>query len=887
MRWSARLLLSRLRRTANLTLLRLTGLVLAVALAAAIPTFVAASMERVLQEQLQTEQDPLTVVVGWRSADGGSDPDQLAALDRYLRESAGLGGAAFATLPATAQTAVQQLDPEGTPIAGRRFLKLAPLPDGLELVKGRMPATGQAEVVLPDSVLTRYGYAVGSSLRLFFSGERLDVTIVGTVKAPATGPLAHLGGAMESALLTGAEYWASTELASADVTWAAVLPPSALHAADVPALAEALAGLPLRAERMLPGADVLVTPVIRLADFARQMAATQRFLLVLLTPVFVLVLFFVVSTAHVIIDSRRLEIAVLRSRGATPWRVIAHYLPESGLMALLAAAAGLALTPDLVQVMGLTAGFLQLVGRPPMAISLSSQTVLYGLAAALLAEAAALWPLVQTVRYTVATIRQEAVTRSPVIDALRLMLELILLGVLAYGTWQMRQADPLALTLPALLLAGAGLLMLRLFAGLAHLAHRLLAHRLSPALSLALGWLRSQSARYRSLSLMLVITLGLGIYGAAFARTLDRDLTARAQYQVGADLVLQPAWEAEVEEMNSEGEITSMTFREPPYGPFQNLPGASGTARVQTRKEVALSAGNRSLGRADLLGITPQEFGRTARFLPDLTPAPGAALAALALEERAVLISRPLAERTRLKPGDRLKVRQGESEVELIVAGVVAHWPGRLPEQGEFLVANLPYLQDTLGLAPYAVWLRLEPGAAASQALEALGERQVRLTAATDRRSAVAAGRRQPFRLGIYATLSAGFLVAVLVMALTYLLSIGLTLQARAKELGVLRAMGMPPGQVALSLYVEQLLIMGSAAATGLAAGAWAAALYVPVLRQQPGETILPLRLAAIGGDRLSLLIAFTLTLALGVAAVSLWIKRLDVQAVLRLGEDG
>lgn len=884
MRWGARLLLSRLRRTANLTLLRLIGLVLAVALAAAIPTFVAASMERVLQQQLRAEQDPLTVVVGWRAAAGG-DPGQVAALDRYLRESAGLDGAAFFSLPATAQTAVQRLDPDGVPIAGRRFLKLATLPDGLELVQGRMPAPGQAEVVLPDSVLARYGYAVGMPLGLFFSGVRLDVTIVGTVKAPATGPLAHLGGAMESALLTGADFWASTELNPGDVTWAAVLPPAELHAAAVPAMVETLAGLPLRLQRILPGAEVLVTPVTRLADFARQMAATARFLLVLLTPVFLLVLFFVLSTADVIIDSRRTEIAVLRSRGATPWRVIAHYLPESGLMALLATGVGLAITPGLVQVMGLTAGFLQLVGRPPMVVSISGQAVLYGLGAALLAEAAALWPLVQTVRYTVATIRQEAVTRSPVLAALRLMLELVLLGLLAYGTWQMRGADPLALTLPALLLAGAGLLMLRLFAGLAYLGHRLLAHRLSPALSLALGWLRSQSARYRSLSLMLVITLGLGIYGAAFARTLDRDLTARAQYQVGADLVLQPTWEAEVTELSSEGEVTDMTFREPPYGPFLDLPGAS-PARFQTRKDVTLSAGSRSLGRADLLGITPQEFGRTARFLADLTPAPGPALAALAQEERAVLLSQPLAERTRLKPGDRLKVKQRDSEVELIVAGVVAHWPGRLPEQGEFLVANLPYLQDTLGLAPYAVWFRLEPGTAATQVLKALRDRQVRLTAATDRRSAVADGRRQPFRLGIYATLSAGFLVAVLVMALTYLLSVGLTLQARAKELGVLRAMGMEPGQVALSLYVEQLLIMGSAAAAGLAAGAWAAALYVPVLRQQPGERILPLRLAAIGGDRLSLLIAFALTLGLGVAAVSLWIKRLDVQAVLRLGED-
>ncbi|HWI60861.1 MAG TPA: FtsX-like permease family protein, partial [Symbiobacteriaceae bacterium] len=330
------------------------------------------------------------------------------------------------------------------------------------------------------------------------------------------------------------------------------------------------------------------------------------------------------------------------------------------------------------------------------------------------------------------------------------------------------------------------------------------------------------------------------------------------------------------------GQATDMAYHEPPYSEVEHLPGAAATARVQTRREVSLTAGTRAVGKADLVGITPVEFGRVAQFRTDLTPDPTAALGSLAADERAVLVSADLARRTGVKPGDRLTAKQGESEAPLVVAGVVAYWPGRLPEQGEFLVGSLPYLQDSLGLAPYDVWVRTHDSESTVNAL-----RQRRLASISDTPSQLAAGRREPFRLGIYATLSTGFVVALAAMVLTYLLASGLTLQARAKELGVLRAMGMGARQVAFSLYTEQLLIVAAAAAAGLGAGALAAGWYVPLFRQQPGETVLPVKLATAAGDKAALLITLVVTVAIGAVTIRTQMRRLNVGAVLRLGEDG
>lgn len=887
MKFRLRLLISRLRRTATLTVLRLTGLILAAVLAASVPTFVAGAMERVLHEQALAAQSEQAVVIGWSSADTEDHAAGVEALDRYLRDAIGNPQRLTATIPG----GVQRYGEDGALQAGRRYLKLAVAPaSGFTVATGRPPEPGKPEVVMPDQALTRSGYKVGDKLRVSLPDNRsATVIIVGTISLPADSPLAPLSASLDSALLTSPKYWRSLDAPAGDVTWAVGL--ADLHAADVPALVGRLEQLPLRVGQSLSGAEVVATPAVWLGDFARQMAATERFLLVLLTPVFALVAGFVLATANVVVDSRRTESAVLRSRGATPWQIIRFYLPESGLLACIASLGALALTMPLVRLMGLTAGFLRLVGRPPLPATLTWTTFLYGLAAALLAEGVALFPLVRAARLTVATIRQEAVTRSPVLEALRTVGEAALLGVVVYGTWRLHEAtamdDPLLLTLPALSLAAAGLVMLRLFEWGLALFDRVIRPWLAPAFYLAVSLLRHQSGRYRALSLMLVVTTGLGIYGAAFARTLDRDLVARSRYRVGADLTLRATWESEVLSLNPNGEPDQVVYSEPPFDLMKSLPGATGGARVQIRKGLAVSSGTRNLGKTDLMAITPQEFGQAARFAADLTPYAGQFLGALAGEERAAVISASLASRTGLKPGDQIRVKQSDAEAALTVAGIVSYWPGRLPDDGDFVVANLPYIQDALGLAPYSVWYRLEPSASLASIFGTLGERGVRLAAVEDSRTEIARGRRQPFRLGVYATLSAGFLVAVVVMALTYLLSVGLTLQARMKELGVLRAMGMTARQVALTLYLEQAVRVGVAVATGLGGGNLAAQLYVPALRQQPGEALLPLKLASVAGDRLSLALALFVTLVAGAAIMRAWLRRLQIQAVLRLGEDG
>lgn len=890
-----RILWRRLRNSAVPASLRLTGLTLAVLLSAVIPTFVTASMEGVLRQQLAATPDPLTVVVAWSTPDGAAY--DIARLDQYLGRrlpaAAGLHRAEVSLLLSSGQRGVQQYDSDGRLLTGRRWLKLGALPEGLEIASGRLPEPGTPEVAVTETLAIRSNWEIGTRLRIAADGDSpaMDVTVVGTLRRPLEGPLGHLSGTLDSVLLTSVETYTALSLPPGEAIWAVDLPADQFRTGAVPGLLSELRGLPIRVGQLLPGAEVITTPELWLSRFQAQMASTQRFLLVLLTPVFLLVLFFISAVAESIVESRRTEIAVLRSRGATPLRVVGWYGPESLAYAGAAILLGLLLTRPVVNLMSLSTGFLQLVGRPPMPSSITRETVLYALAAAVLAEAAALWPLARATKLTVASLRLEEAGRSIVLAVLRTVAEVAMVAVLAYGTWRLMAegpgSDPLFLALPYLGLALAGLIALRLTGLLLTWIDRLASRWLTPPLYLALSLLRRQSGRHRGLALMLSITAGLGIYGAAFARTLDRDLVAQADYRLGADLVLRPAWEMEILSVDENGLPDEIIYREPPYEPFQRLPGALAEAQVQTRRDLWLAAGTRNLGRADVLGIAPRDFSMVANFWLELTEQhPFSYLSLLAREERGALLSRELAGRTGLKVGDQVRVRQDDTEVSLLVIGIVDYWPGRLPADGEFLVANLHVLQDSLALMPYDIWVRLGPEASLTALFAEVQERGARLTNLLDTRSEVARGRREPFRLGIYATLSAGFAVAVLVMALTYLLTVGFTLQSRAKELGVLRAMGMPARHVALSLYVEQLVTVAAAAGAGLLAGGAVAGWYVPILRQQ-AEPLLPLRVADVATDRAWLLIALAVALAAGGATVAVWLRRLNINTTLRLGEDG
>ena len=103
------------------------------------------------------------------------------------------------------------------------------------------------------------------------------------------------------------------------------------------------------------------------------------------------------------------------------------------------------------------------------------------------------------------------------------------------------QIDRINVAMPALVLAFGGFVALRAFPVFVELVARItslprISGLVSPAITLVLWQMARNPRHYSRLSLLMILTAGLGVFASSFAGTLDVSAADRARYQSGADL---------------------------------------------------------------------------------------------------------------------------------------------------------------------------------------------------------------------------------------------------------------------------------------------------------------------------------------------------------------
>ena len=209
----------------------------------------------------------------------------------------------------------------------------------------------------------------------------------------------------------------------------------------------------------------------------------------------------------------------------------------------------------------------------------------------------------------------------------------------------------------------------------------------------------------------------------------------------------------------------------------------------------------------------------------------------------AVLVSRPLASRLGLKVGDALPVMVGPRRPTLRVAGIFTSRSGLYPLDGAVLLMDIGPAQellDRVGGLDYIDVIGAGPPAEVQRSLqEALppGVEVVRPAAQGSRTEGLVAS----YRLNL-AVLSA---IALFVGMFLIYQSVTLSVVRRRREIGLLRTLGMTPGQVLLLFLAEGLAsglvggLLGLVLGVGLARGVLAvmtqnlSSLYMPVVAQE------------------------------------------------------
>ncbi|HYI65658.1 MAG TPA: FtsX-like permease family protein [Candidatus Limnocylindrales bacterium] len=443
------------------------------------------------------------------------------------------------------------------------------LVDHATIVDGAWPESGAEplEVAISTGAANALGLAVGDELSLTSrAGEDrvVEVRIAGTWRPDDPGERYWLGDELELSgvsagpsftvhgplVVTGADLVDRVATGDLDVSWRTLPNFDNLALENVRWLRSDTVALERRIRSELGDAAFFsVTTGLPqvLQDADRSLLVSRSGVLLLTIQFVILAAYALVLVAGLLVEQRRIETAMLRSRGASAGHVAWMALLE-GLVLVVPAA----LAAPWVALGALRA--FDAVG--PLADAGVSIQPRVDAAAFIVAGIAGLACLVGLVVPAFASGRGLAAVRQTLgrqgnrTLAQRLGIDLALVVLAGIGLWQLRQygapltatvrgsvgLDPLLVAAPAIGLLAGAILALRVIPLLAELAERLLGTRRGLVAPLGARQLARRPLRYTRSALLLMLAAALGTFAAAYTTTWARSQADQAAYQSGGDL---------------------------------------------------------------------------------------------------------------------------------------------------------------------------------------------------------------------------------------------------------------------------------------------------------------------------------------------------------------
>ncbi|HMN61429.1 MAG TPA: FtsX-like permease family protein [Anaerolinea sp.] len=351
-------------------------------------------------------------------------------------------------------------------------------------------------------------------------------------------------------------------------------------------------------------------------------------------------------------------------------------------------------------------------------------------------------------------------------------------------------------------------------------------------LHLALRQLGRQSQDYIRPLLLVIISLAIGVYTISMAASLDQWLVDRMSYASGASLSFQPA-PISADTQPSDGNWIPQT------GDFTQIAGVQAAARVGSYPGRITPAGGREV-RGVLLAIDRLDFPKVSWWRKDFsTESLGAMMNRLALSPDAALVSHQFLAANNLQLGDKISALVNVDtyisvRLDLTITGTFEAFPTVYEEQkGVGVVANLDYLVDTLGYVPlHSIWLKLAPGVSGEQIIKDLPNTvRIGATHVMDTRQIIADEQAKLERVGIFGTLTVGFLATAVMAVMGLLVYSYASLRDRVYRFAILNALGLLRQQIIRQVIIEYtfLAIFGAAAGAGI--GITISRLIVPFFR--------------------------------------------------------
>ncbi len=287
-----------------------------------------------------------------------------------------------------------------------------------------------------------------------------------------------------------------------------------------------------------------------LSEYERRLFFARVPIFIVLILIATVILYYVMTLSSLLVEEHRGEVSLLRSRGATSFQILIVFIMEGVMISLLAVFVGPLLASWAISTLGLTPAFSDLSGGGFLSASISKGAFYMGLLGGGLGFLSLIIPAIQASKIEVVHHKQHLSrpTTSPFFQRYYLDVMLILIVILLFRQLSQQGSvlatelfgrvvvNQLLLALPALILLATAMVLLRLFPIVMKLTSHILSSRLPAGLALGLWQLSRNPTHYARLSLLLILTAGLGIFAASFGGTLERSFTERAFYSTGSDV---------------------------------------------------------------------------------------------------------------------------------------------------------------------------------------------------------------------------------------------------------------------------------------------------------------------------------------------------------------
>jgi putative ABC transport system permease protein len=639
--------------------------------------------------------------------------------------------------------------------------------------------------------------------------------------------------------------------------------------------------------KYLPGAHLNSPPLDPLKSFVQRSTILTILLLGFNLPAFGILLYFLILTSDIIAQWQRKETAVLASRGMSLSGILSLTLIEQLLLFVIGCPLGIGFGMLVARVMGYTASFLSFTSRTPLPVSVQGFNPYLMILALAVSLFARLWPAIGAARQSLVTEEQERArpSRSPFWYRYYLDIFLVLPTYYVYDQLTKRGSlaaivtdrpedlyqDPLLILAPAIFILTVSLLAMRLFPIAMRMIDTLASWMPWLTIHLALRQLGRRGQEYVRPLLLVIVSLAMGVYTLSMAASLDQWLVDRMYYRTGADLTFIP--EPLVEEVEY---IGGNWIPEPVE--FGKVDGVVGAARVGDFSAlIALATGDMWVR---FMAVDRLDFPSVAWFRPDFADESlGGLMNQLALAQDGILVSREFLAGHSLQIGDQIPVAVSMDTAlgvrsNFTIVGTYDYFPTVYEEESTAFIGNMDYLSTLLGITvPHNIWLGLEPRVDGESVLKAIpGTARAVATAAQDARAIIAQEQAKMERVGIFGTLSIGFLAAAFMAVLALLIYSYASLQERVYRFAVMHAVGLLRSQIIAQVVMEYAFLTVFGALSGMLIGLLSSELFVPFFRYtgEPGVPLPPLLPIVAEGAVRNLALVFTAVVILAEVATIL-----------------